>query len=239
MRFKKLKKEDMPIVIISIVIVLIIMLVSAISSLQKSEDTLTFGQWIGMNLFVAWIAFVMDFVIIMDRRKKEKKIEAMRQEEINRKTRAEKEMTVFVNIKSGALGINGIWPLHQLFENGLFYFGDRIDILYKMIEYEWDGAKYRKVTKMNKTGIDRGKTGMGGIASGNFKIAGAVGNIKTTTSKQEKGETIEEEIEEMGSAIIRMKNINDDKIYSFIIECNSELDKMIRCFNNIPHNNTR
>lgn len=226
MEFKKPSKEDMPVVIITTVFVVICMISSATSPTETGE-TLTFGQWLTVNLTLVIIAVIVDMAIIKKREKK-------RIEESDKKEKVEKEMSVFINIKSGGIGHNGICEMHQLFENNLFYFGRDVQTLYEMIGYEWDGAKYRKIIETKSHGKDTNDRRAGGFASASFGTAGGIGNVKSVSNRNESGETVEKEVEEQGSAIIRMKRVSDERIVSFVIECNSETDKMIRCFNNVP-----
>lgn len=230
MEFKKLKKEDKSVVIITIIIVMLIMIMSATSPTETGE-MLTFPEWATVNLAIVVFAAIIDVAIIQNQEKKRESEKNEKEAEKIRQDRAQKEMTIAINIKSGAIGISGICQMHQLFENNLFYFNDEFDILYEMAGYEWDGAKYKKVTQTNTREIDMGKTKANGIASVGFGVAGGIGNAKTISDRQGSGETTEKEVEEKGSAIIRMKRIQDERIISFVIECDSEIDKRIRCFN--------
>lgn len=124
--------------------------------------------------------------------------------------------------------------MHQLFENNLFYFNDEAATLYEMVGYEWDGAKYKKVTQTISQGTDTESTKASGVVAGSFGMAGAIGNTKSISNRKDNGETTEKEVEEQGSAIIRMKRVQDGRMVSFVIECDSEMDKKIRCFNNVP-----
>lgn len=235
MKFKELRKEDKSVVIITIIIVMIIMIMSATSPTETGE-MLTFVEWATVNLAVIVFAVIIDVAVIQNREKKREATKNAKEEEKIRQERAQKEMTVEINIKSGAIGISGICQMHQLFENNLFYFNDEFEILYEIAGYEWDGAKYKKVTQTNTREIDTGKTKANGIASVGFGVAGGIGNTKTISNRQGSGETTEKEVEEKGSAIIRMKRIQDERTISFVIECDSETDKRIRCFNNVPCN---
>lgn len=234
MEFKKISKEDMPVVIITVIIVLMMMISSAVSPTEKTGEPLLFYQWLIVNLVIIAIAFAVDVNIIKNREKKRKENEITKEKERILQERAKNEMTVAVNIKSGAIGITGICQIHQLFENNLFYFNDEAETLYEMVGYEWDGAKYKKVTQTSSSGTDTGRTRASGMEAGAFGIVGASGNTKSVSNRQENGETTEKEVEEQGSAIIRMKRIQDGRLVSFIIECNSEKDKEIRCLNNLP-----
>lgn len=234
MEFKKISKEDMPVVIITVIIVLMMMISSAVSPTEETGEPLLFYQWLIVNLVIIAIAFAVDVNIIKNREKKRKENEIAKEKERILQERAKNEMTVAVNIKSGAIGITGICQIHQLFENNLFYINDETETLYEMVGYEWDGAKYKKVTQTSSSGTDTGRTRASGMAAGAFGIVGASGNTKSVSNRQENGETTEKEVEEQGSAIIRMKRIQDGRLVSFIIECNSEKDKEIRCLNNLP-----
>lgn len=234
MGFKKPSKEDMPVVVVTVIIVLMMMLSSAISPTEETGKPLLFYQWLAVNLVIIVIALAVDINIIKIRGKKRKESEITKEKERIRQERLKNEMTVAVNIKSGAIGITGICQMHQLFENNLFYFNDETEILYEMAAYEWDGAKYRKVTRTSSNGTDAGRTKASGVSAGGFGVVGAAGNTKSVSNRQERGETTEKEVEEQGSAIIRMKRVQDGRMVSFIIECDSEMDKKIRCFNNIP-----
>lgn len=233
MKFKKPSKEDMPIVIASAIIVLMMMVMSATSP-TETGGKLTLGQWASVNLVIILFAVIIDASIIKSREKKRKESEITKEKERARQERAKNEMTVAVNIKSGAIGITGICQIHQLFENNLFYFDDEVETLYEMVGYEWDGSKYKKVIQTSSKGMDTGKTKASGVVAGGFGMAGAIGNTKSVSNRQDNGETTEKEVEEQGSAIIRMKRVQDGRIVSFVIECDSEVDKKIRCFNNVP-----
>lgn len=233
MEIKKPNKEDMPVVVVTVIIVLMMMLSSAISPTEETGKPLLFYQWLSVNLVIIAIAFAIDINIIKSREKKRKENEIEKDKERIRQERAQNEMTVVVNIKSGAIGITGICQMHQLFENYLFYFNDEVETLYEMVGYEWDGAKYKKVTQTISQGTDTGRTKASGVVAGSLGMAGAVGNTKSISNRKDNGETTEKEVEEQGSAIIRMKRVQDGRMLSFIIECDSEMDKKIRCFNNV------
>lgn len=235
MKFKKPKKKDMPIIIITIVIVVILAISSAISKSEETGESLQFYQWVIVNAFIIGIAVVSDIGIINNREKKQKEAKIAKEKEKEKQERAQREITLSINIKSGAIGINGLCQMHQLFENNLFYFDDNIETLYEMIGYEWDGAKYKKITSSNSQEIETGKKKASGIAAGGMTIGG-LGSSDSKSNKRATGEIVEKEIEEKGSAIIRMKRMSDEITLSFVIECDSEVDKKIRCFNAVPNN---
>lgn len=227
MEFKKPNKEDMPVIIISAIFVIAMAISSATSKTEGTGEPLSFVQWLVINLFLIGITIVVDMAIIKNRENK-------RIENERKKERAGKEMSIVIKIKSGAIGHEGFCKMNQIFENNLFYFANDIETLYEMVGYEWDGAKYKKVTESKLQGTETGRKRAIGMASGAFGAVGAIGNTNSASKRQENGEIVQQEVEEQGSAIVRMKKVSDERIYSFVIECDSEMDKKIRCFNNVP-----
>lgn len=225
--FKKPDKEDMPIVIISIAIVIVLAISSAISKSEETGQTLTFPQWFVVNMAIIGITVVMDMAIIKDRENKRKYDKI-------RKEREEKEITMSINIKSGAIGRKGMCEIHQLFENNLFYFDDDIELLYKIVGYEWDGAKYKEIMKLQSQRNQFNNRNAVNLAGKSRRLVGAIGNVNAASKNSSNGEVEAKKVEEMGTAIIRMERIKDGQIISFIIDCDSEIDKQIRCFNNLP-----
>lgn len=227
MEFKKPNKEDMPVIIISAIFVIAMAVSSATSKTEETGEPLSFAQWLVINLFLIGITIVVDMAIIKSRENK-------RIENERKKERAGKEMSIVVKIKSGAIGHEGFCKMNQIFENNLFYFGSDIETLYEMVGYEWDGAKYKNVTESNLQGTETGRKRATGMASGAFGAFGAIGSANSVSKRQESGKIVQQEVEEQGSAIVRMKKVSGERIYSFVIECDSEMDKKIRCFNNVP-----
>lgn len=234
MKLRKPTKEDVPVIAVSVIFVILMAVSSAISTLEETGEQMGLFEWVFVNAFIIVITVVVNIGIIDYKERKKIGENERKNRERELKERQEKEISIFVNIKSGGIGRAGICEMHQLYENNLFYFGNDSDDLYEMKEYEWEGAKYTKITKSQSknNGTEKKKAnGIGGFGIG----AGSVIGRSTSTSKgNSSGEVIEKEVEEMGSAIIRMRRIKNDIIVSFLIDCDSEIDKKIRCFNNVP-----
>lgn len=201
--------------------------------LEETGELPSTAQYIAMNIAnIALVAFI-DFFVIKKSEKKQRMAQEEEKKKQEQKELAEKEMSITINIKSGGLGRTGICIMHQLFENNLFYFDNDSETLYEMIAYEWDGAKYKRETtsqtKINTTGKNKAD---GLIIGGGLAVAS--GKTRANSNTISDGNVTEREVEQMGTAIIRIKRKVDDRSVSFIIDCNSDIDKQIRCFNNVP-----
>lgn len=225
---KRLWEKHKIIVIVSAIWVLMGFAAYAEPS-EETGEAPTVGQYLVLNIFDIGLVIGVDYLIIRSREKKMLQSEEEQKRIQEQKELAKKEMSVWVNVKSGALGFTGNCLIHQIFENKRFYLGNDRQTLYEMVEYDWDGAKYKKATSSQNQSNMTGRNRAGGLVTGGMVIA-ATGKTNLNSQTVSSGNVVEQDIEEMGEAIIRMKNVENGQIVSFVINCNSYIDKQIRCF---------
>ena len=157
-----------------------------------------------------------------------------------------KHTKVDLTIISGLVGFapNSTIQMRQK-ADGLIYFGFNQNVLYHLIEYEWEGPKYTTVTNSNKTGTHttKGKAGkIGGGAVVGLVVGGpvgaAVGGAMGAGSKGKKSiheHTISttEQIEVNTPAILKFKNASTGELINLAIVCNTLINTQIKCFNTI------
>lgn len=162
------------------------------------------------------------------------------------------DKSLLINISYGykELGIKPISTLRQK-ENGNVYFNINDKILYNLIEYEWSGPSFDTITKSKSTGSVNSETTQNGksmkmltgavagtiVAPGiGTAVGAAIGaggkkKSKTKGKNEDSSITIEKQTENTSPAILTLQKISDGNMFSIKINCNTEIDSKIRCFN--------
>lgn len=164
--------------------------------------------------------------------------------------RRQSQVSAFVTIKNSPFGLKGPCTIRQRQEDGLVYFGTDETKLYELIDYSWDGPLYGSVSNTQTTGtnssqtIKKGKAGkmtagaiVGtlllpgiGTAVGAAIGAGSKGKSTTHGSMSSNSQQVTQHIEQIGSAILQLRRIDDGMMFPISIACTTEIDGQIRCF---------
>ena len=164
--------------------------------------------------------------------------------------RRQSQVSAFVTIKNGPIGLNGPNTIRQRQEDGLVYFGTDEAKLYQLIDYSWDGPLYGSVSNTQTTGTNnsqttkKGKAGKmtAGAVVGTFLLpgigtavgaaigAGGKGNSATQSTMSSNSRQVTQQVEQAGTAVLKLRRINDGMVFPISIACTTEIDAQIRCF---------
>ncbi|MFQ7667775.1 MAG: SHOCT domain-containing protein [Thomasclavelia ramosa] len=130
--------------------------------------------------------------------------------------------------------------------DGLVYFNNRVENLYTIVDYIWDGPIIKTITKSETTGTEKGSSkrkgrGIGAVvgtivAPGIGTVIGAAhgtGNKKSKKKIQSNTITYDEDIEVDAQARLKLCNVETGEISTIGFLCNSELNSKI--INLIPN----
>ena len=165
-------------------------------------------------------------------------------------TRRQSQVSAFITIKNGPAGMNGACTIRQRQEDGLIYFGVDENRLYELLDYSWDGPLYGSMTNTQTTGISssqtvkKGKAGkmtagavvgtllMPGIGTAVGAAIGAGSKGKSTTqgNMSSNSRQMTQHIEQAGTAVLKLRRIDDGMTFPISIACTTEIDAQIRCF---------
>lgn len=179
-------------------------------------------------------------------------------EEVKRKNELSKQQEILrsheksVNFKiaSGpcALGPNGFLIMRQRTDD-MIYLNDNQSTLYELIGFEWEGPIYGSISESSTVGSSHSTTNKNGksgkmtvgaiigtaIIPGAGTIVGAAigagGKSKSDTHSVNQSNTIQlnQTVEQVSPAIIKLRNVETGSINSVAVVCTSSLIAQLKC----------
>ncbi len=138
--------------------------------------------------------------------------------------------------------------MHQK-STGEIYFNRDTRNFYTLLDYEWDGPEFDKITQRQEHGITESETktngkslkmGAGALVGSMFGPAGALigtavgagGKKKSKTQGQTHTNSTEvaKNVEKNTNATITIKDCDGNKVFKLCFKCNRDLDAKIKCF---------
>lgn len=152
-----------------------------------------------------------------------------------------------LNIKSGQKSVNaGTYAIMYQRTDGSVYFNKNYYDRFALIDYTWDGPMYeiKTTTVSSKKGKEKkkGKSGkmtagavigtmlMPGVGTAVGAAIGAGGKGKKKYEEDGTVDTTQQQVEVMSKAVIKLKNLDSGEFASIAINCNSDIDAQIKCF---------
>lgn len=164
--------------------------------------------------------------------------------------RRQNQVSATITVKNGPANINGICTIRQRQEDSLVYLGSDENTLYELIDYSWNGPIYGSMTNTQTTGtnnsqtVKKGKAGkmttgaivgtllMPGIGTAVGAAIGAGSKSKSATqdSMSSNSQQVTQRVEQPGTAVLKLRRIDNGMILPLSIACTTEIDAQIKCF---------